>query len=947
MKLLERSLSAEIFNSPQEHRRAKWLNGYLLFINASVTLTAVFNLLFANENSRLFGLYIGLLPPVLFLMMLLRRGMVRTVSVAVCLLHHVSAFSYIIFLAGGIRSPAIIYLQLGIPLATLLFERRVAIGITFFVCLGMLLTYMLEANGIIVPKNAIPAGHLDFVMLLVGHIAGVAIFFSASYVVADRAVTEKNELHLAYESMFQHLPIGMYLSSPDNKQIRVNKALALINGYESPDEMHAKFDENAGEWYVKPNRYNEFLQLLNQNGRLMHFDSEVYRPKTKEKMWISESAIIVKRPDGSISHYEGTIQDITERKLAEQELKESKEQYRMIADTAVDGILTFMSHGEISFVNPEACKIFDFEVDDLVGEHVEKLLPELADFENNEELSTVKSKRMIGWRKDGEAFPVEIALGRGRKNSDYFYTAIIRDITDRIKIEKTLQDTTTQMQLITDNVPGWIAYIDKDLIIRFANQYYIRSLGIPRDKIIGKHVTQVIGEEGYNKAKDRISQAMQGEQIAFVDQILLLKENSLRDIIGAYVPNIVDDQVEGIFVFLQDVTEQRKTEKALQEAQRLDSLGVLAGGIAHDFNNLLLAMMGQITLAQLKLDEDNKASKNLQKAEDAANRAASLCRQLLAYSGQGHFEVDQIDLNELITQNQELFNVAISKSVKLTTALQPDLPLMEGDKAQIQQVVMNLIINGAEAIGEEIGKVEVKTSTKQLKGDETNYWRWTAQPLEEGNYVSVMITDNGSGITEENLRKIFDPFFTTKEKGHGLGLSAVVGIIRGHNAGLLVETTPSVGTTFEILFPVSETPEIQETEPAESATFLGHDVNILIIDDDDAIRDVIEDILSTAGYKTKGFSSGETALPYLELSHMKYGLVILDLTLPGMGGVEILKHIREIDASLPVVVSSGYHHTEALSRFDNTRPNHFLQKPYKASLLISTVNQFCRIPERV
>ena len=246
----------------------------------------------------------------------------------------------------------------------------------------------------------------------------------------------------------------------------------------------------------------------------------------------------------------------------------------------------------------------------------------------------------------------------------------------------------------------------------------------------------------------------------------------------------------------------------MKQAQKLESLGLLAGGIAHDFNNLLVAMLGQNSLALVKLEERHPAREHVIKAVTAAEQAANLTKQMLAYSGRGSFTIIPLNVNALIQQNINLFEVSLPKNTRLKLNLAETLPLIEADHAQIQQIIMNLIINAGHAIGSKPGQIIITTQVQNLTTERREFWAITGDPLVPGQYVSIQIEDDGIGMSQETIEHIFDPFFTTKEHGSGLGLAAVVGIIRGHKGGIHVYSEPGHGTVFHLLFPHHERREL-------------------------------------------------------------------------------------------------------------------------------------------
>lgn len=388
----------------------------------------------------------------------------------------------------------------------------------------------------------------------------------------------------------------------------------------------------------------------------------------------------------------------------------------------------------------------------------------------------------------------------------------------------------------------------------------------------------------------------------------------------------------------RDTTARREAENMMQQAQKLDSLGLLAGSIAHDFNNLLVGMLGQTTLALQKLPPSSPATPPLTKATRAAERAAEITRQLLAYSGRGQFQLATVNLNSVVEDNLQLLYLAVPKHIFLNTRLAELLPPIEADRGQIQQVVMNLILNAAQAIGDEKGSVVITTGTCLVTPADKRFWELTGRPLAPGSYVTLKISDTGRGIPAETLRQIFEPFYSTKEDGNGLGLAAVLGIVRGHRGGIHVSSTLGHGTTFTLVFPAVA----METavEPLPAAPLPAVSGTLLVIDDEEPVRDAVADILGAEGLTVLTASSGREGLQILESRRGEIDLVLLDLTMPGMSGEETYHAIREIDAELDVLLSSGYNEQEAMQRFLGKGTVGFLQKPYSYDMLIAKVHEY-------
>jgi PAS domain S-box-containing protein len=369
---------------------------------------------------------------------------------------------------------------------------------------------------------------------------------------------------------------------------------------------------------------------------------------------------------------------------------------------------------------------------------------------------------------------------------------------------------------------------------------------------------------------------------------------------------------------VHDVTDQRIAEEGLRQSQKLESIGVLAGGIAHDFNNLLAGIMGSVSFAKGLLPPEHPAYPSLAITEMTTEKAAGLTRQLLAYAGQGKFLVTHVDFSALLRDMLALLQTSIPKSVELQLELGDDLPWIEADASQIQQVVTNLVINGAEAVGPDGGWLRVSARTE---GDPHT-----------GLQVCLEVRDSGSGMTEETKSRIFDPFFTTKLMGNGLGLAAVSGIVRGHGGTMRVESEIGKGSAFYICFPaVEKTLQITEKVGAQNDGFAGG--TILVVDDEPILRSLAQTILENEGYHVLVAENGRQAVEVFAEHADTITGVLLDMNMPVMKGDKAFSLIRGIRGNVPIVVSTGY--AEAMTRalFTTGATVEFIQKPYTAAQL--------------
>ncbi len=376
--------------------------------------------------------------------------------------------------------------------------------------------------------------------------------------------------------------------------------------------------------------------------------------------------------------------------------------------------------------------------------------------------------------------------------------------------------------------------------------------------------------------------------------------------------------------------ERQKLEQQLLHTQKLESLGGLAGGIAHDFNNILTAIIGNADLALMRLNRESPALDNLRRIEKAASQAADLAKQMLAYSGKGKFIIESLDLNRLLEEMLHMLQVSISKKAVLRLNLTRPLPAVEADATQMRQIIMNLVINASEAIGDRSGVIAVTSGSMEC---DSAYLKnvWLSEGLADGLYVYLEISDNGCGMNQETMSKIFDPFFTTKFTGRGLGMAAVLGIVRGHHGAIRVYSEPGRGTSFKILLPAcGKAVEPSHGEPASGA-WRGTGT-VLLVDDEEAVRSIGSEMLKALGFGVITANDGRQALEVVK-NRDDIACVILDLTMPHMDGEECFRELRRLDCGVKVIISSGYNEYEVTQKFAGKGLAGFIQKPYKLSAL--------------
>ena len=492
---------------------------------------------------------------------------------------------------------------------------------------------------------------------------------------------------------------------------------------------------------------------------------------------------------------------------------------------------------------------------------------------------------------------------------------------------------------LIENSASVVMLLDDAGFIKYMSPSVVRVLGYGETELIGHNRMDYLHPDDQPVIREVMAGLLKAQHQTVATTVRFRHQDGSWRWIEAIGANMLNEpSVDALVINFHDVTATRLAAEALQHAQKLESLGVMAGGVAHDFNNLLTAMLVQAALAEARLEPDSPAHRNLAKIVTAAERAADLTRQMLAYSGRGHFAIQSLDLNALIEENFHLFAVAVPKNVTFQSTLAPCPVRVDADPGQLQQVVMNLIINAAESMQETGGLVTIITDVVDIGADVGSDAFAVGEQLLPGPHAKLTVSDTGVGMDRATLGRIFDPFFTTKGSGRGLGLAAAVGIIRTYNGRLEVASTAGQGTVFQLFFPLSsaqdqlvDTAGIDHEQPLPPAT-------LLIIDDEEPLRQAVEDIFFQTAVHVLAAADGESGIALFAQHQQSIDLVLLDLSMPGMNGRETYRVLRQIDDKVRVIFSSGYSADETQSTEDSV-PGVFLQKPYHPQQLRALVRE--------
>jgi len=642
-------------------------------------------------------------------------------------------------------------------------------------------------------------------------------------------------------------------------------------------------------------------------------------------------------------HLEELVKDRTEA------LRESEEKYREVVETSVDGVISADSQMKVGVWNAGAERIFGYTKEDMTGQSLMKIVPErykkekengFVEFRKSGFGSVIgKTIKLQGVRKDGTEIPVELSISSRKENETHIATAIVRDITERTRGEDALKNEKEKFRVLVEESPLGVSIIGEKGDYKYVNPKFVDMFGYTPEEI-------PTGREWFRKAYP--DEEYRNQVIAAWINVITetrfgpcraltftarCKDGSKKVI--RFLP--VKMRTGGQILIYEDITEQKKIEAQLRQAQRMEAIGTLAGGVAHDFNNLLTAILGYAELSLMGLEKDNSVRQEIEEIKKAGKSAASLTRQLLAFSRKQIVQPKVVDLNKLLSGMEKMLGRLLSEDVELLTIPEPALWPVEIDPGQIEQVIMNLAINSGDAMRSG-GKLTFETANVDL---DENYFREHGIEAQPGAYVMLAVSDTGSGMDKETQEHIFEPFFTTKElgKGTGLGLSTVYGIVKQNNGFIWAYSEPGQGTTFKVYLPKVEGDAGQEEKERTPMEDLGGSETVLIVEDDSSLRKLARSVLKQKGYKILEAENGEEALKVSKAHDGSIDLMITDVVMPKMGGKETAERLQALYPQMKVIYMSGYT-DNAIAHQGVLAPGlNFLEKPFSPKVLARKVRE--------
>jgi PAS domain S-box-containing protein len=752
--------------------------------------------------------------------------------------------------------------------------------------------------------------------------------------VQGRRLQELETLAARNAAILQSAMDGFFVLGEDYRFQEVNDAFCRMVGYSADELLHMKMTDLEVSAPVREGSSGAYWRT-----GLHHFATS-HRHKDGHIIQL-ESCVVVLR-DGCTRILVGFSRDVTERCRAEQALRESEAQYRSLVETSRDLIWSLDLEGRWSFVNNAARTIYGYEPDEMLGRSVlEFVRSERVEPSRHmlEELRAGKPRFHFDTehvRKDGAIvfLSVNAIPTRDSYGNVVGITGTSTDLTARRQAEQRVQAANARFESLVARMPlGYIVW-SPDFRVLDWNPAARAIFGYTAEQAVGRLATELIVPPQAREAFGEMCRALlSGATDAGLG--LVNRRQDGEKINCEWHNTVLPDAaggVQGVVTLVRDLSERERLEAQLRQSQKLESLGVLAGGVAHDFNNLLVGIMGNASLAMEQVESGAPVQRLLERVVNAGRRATDLTKHMLAYAGRATCDVQIMDLNALVQEMADFAVAAVPRKIALHIATQPNLPLVKADSGQVQQVIMNLLINAAEAMGDEGGDVSVSTWAEELTASRVAH-EFADQHIVAGQYVCLEVRDTGSGMSPETLSRIFDPFFTTKFTGRGLGLSAILGIVRAHQGAISVSSELGVGTVFRVYLPAAAVQSF--TAPvARKSGALPRGSTVLVIDDEEEIRDVAEAVLRSRGIHVLTAADGRRGLELFKQHVEQVDAVLLDMTMPGMSGETVFHELLAIRPDVKVVLSTGYSEQEAATRFAHTRLAGFVHKPWTVSTLV-------------
>ncbi|MGO9647140.1 MAG: PAS domain S-box protein [Terriglobales bacterium] len=717
-----------------------------------------------------------------------------------------------------------------------------------------------------------------------------------------------------YRRFFESSVVGFYRTTLDGEVLDCNPAFVGIMGYASREELLAC---HSLEFYFSPTDRRDLIEQCRSLSPLTNFESRLRR-KDGSAVWVLENVELVLRQDGAPAVIESTLLDISMQKAAEaarnqaqQALEDSETRYRRLFETAKDGILILdFKTGQITDVNPYLIEMLDYTHSEFVGKKLWEIGPFKDIPASRSAFSELQTKGIIRYddlpleTKDGRRINVEFVSNAYPVDGTQVVQCNIRDITERVRSGAALRMSEAHHRSVFEGAVHGIYRGTAEGCFLDVNPAFVKMLGYSSaEEVLRLNLFQDV----FTKPEEGLRLSRKWKLTGEIEDEVEWKRRDDRLItvrLSGRVLGSEHQQAEGMEVIAEDVTERRALEEQLRQVLKVEAIGQLAGGMAHEFNNYLGIVLGYSEALLEEAGASEGMRRSVAEIKSATQRAASLTRQLLALSRRQVLAAKVLDINAVVWETQKLLRRVIPENVDLVPMLEPNLRLVKVDPAQIQQILINLVVNARDAMPQG-GKVVIETANVELDQEYAS----RQVEVQPGRYVMLTVSDNGTGIDEPTKARIFEPFFTTKQegKGTGLGLSTVYGIIRQSGGHITVESGLREGTKFRIYLPSAAIAELNvEEPPLMQPEVLSGTETVLVVEDEPALRILISESLEKRGYTVLAAEDGTEAIRILESNRGKIDLVVSDIMMPKLNGLELWEKAILLWPEMPFLFISGY-----------------------------------------
>lgn len=771
---------------------------------------------------------------------------------------------------------------------------------------------------------------------------------------AEKLAIEFETLKSVQESLLAGVSLGFVAVDSTGKALSSNRRLLEILDFQAPENAI----EMDGLTFppLVDSGISEMFRICLEEGRSVTGENW-YSGGSGKRVLLRKSIAPLRDGKGNVCGCQATIEDVTEQKLAEEALRESEERYRLLAQNSLTGIYIHQD-GLFVYVNRRLASMMGYAVDDMVGRR-------FWDFVHPSDRAVVKQRglaRSLGESvepryefrslcKDGSTKWFEVMatsiMYRGRTAN----MGNVADITERKKADQALlesrqeyrdlyEESRSKEELyrsLLNSSPAAVVVYDVEGRVRYVNDSFTRLFGWTLDEMRGKRVPYVPDSE-VEVTTTAIRAALEDGalQSSFETKRQTKDGRVLEVSIRGSRYHDYEGKPQGLLVVLDDITERKRLEEQLRQAARMQAIGQLAGGVAHDFNNLLTGVMGYSSMLLQQMGDDNPYRDKVKQISRAAERAAGLTRQLLAFGRKQMLDVRVVDINAAIREFEPFLRRLIGEDIEFETVLDASVGRVKGDPGQLEQIIMNLAVNARDAMPSG-GKMTIETADVRL---DEEYAR-THPEVEPGPYVMMAVSDSGRGMKQETLERIFDPFFTTKEKGigTGLGLSTVYGIVKQHHGHISVYSETGRGTVFKVFLARVEDPVEEMPKPAATIQRKEAHEWILVVEDEEIVRHLACEALTLLGYSALAAGDPDEALKVCDTHSGPIHLLLTDVVLPQMDGRTLFGILSAQRPELRVLYVSGYTEHFIVKHGVLDRNVHFMQKPFTVEDLASKVRQ--------